>query len=53
MDAAENKIFPPLPGIELGIVGCSVVAVLTELFSFPTDGESRCKLEDDIKKSTF
>jgi hypothetical protein len=46
MDAVENKIFPPLPGIELRIVGCSVVAVLTELFGFQKDGESRYKLND-------
>jgi hypothetical protein len=53
MDAGENKIFPPLPGIELRIVGCSVVAILTELFSFATDGESRYKLDDNVKKNKF
>jgi hypothetical protein len=40
MGAADNKIFLPLLGIELRIVGCSVVAILAELFSFPREGES-------------
>jgi hypothetical protein len=52
-NAMGATAFPPLPGIGLRIVGCSVVAILTELFSFPTDGETIYKLDDNIKRNAF